>query len=153
MIEAIPTLNDAMNGLPTEKKAVGTIATFTVIPLACVGIVTGGFLAPGHGEWSLILCGVGGGVLAAAVGLATVFATYRLFGFRAVAGLAAFYVGALAGGLIGWCLTFLIDAWGLLLAPLLGLLNAILRPFARIRSKTPPSEEPLKPGEWRRKKW
>lgn len=152
MIEAIPHLNDAMNGLPTEKKAVGTIATFTVIPLACVGIVVGGFSAPGTGEGALFLWGVGGGVLAAVIGLVLVFGVHRLFGFRAVARLAAFYIGAIVGLMIGWCLTFLIDFWGWLLAPLLGVLNAAFRPFAR-RPKADLPAEPLKPGEWRRRKW
>jgi hypothetical protein len=152
MIEAIPVLNEAMNGRPTERKAVGTIATFTVIPLAGAGIVAGGFLAPGFDEGSLILWAVGGGVLAAAVGLATVFAVYRLFGFRAVAGLAAFYAGAWLGLFIAVFLIPLLDVWAFLPAPVLGVLNAVFRPFAR-RPKPAPPEEPLKPGEWRRKTW
>jgi hypothetical protein len=152
MIEAVPALNEAMNGLPTEKKAAGTIAVFTVIPLACAGIVAGGFLAPGTGEGALILWAVGGGVLAAVVGLVTVFAVHRLFGFRAVAGLAAFYAGAWLGLFLGWGLIWLLDWWALLLSPALGLLNLIFRPFAR-KPKPKPPEEPLKPGEWRRKEW
>lgn len=153
MIEAIPALNQAMNGLPTEKKAVATIATFTVIPLACAGIVTGGFSAPGTGEGALFLWAICGGVLAAVVALATVYAVYRLFGFRAVAGLAAFYSGAIVGLLIGWCLIFLLDWWALLLSPALGVLNLVFRPFSP-RPKADPPAEPLKPGEWRRRrKW
>lgn len=151
MIQAVPFLNDAMNGLPTEKKAAGTIATVTVIPLACAGIVAGGFLAPGYDGGSLALWATGGGLLAAAVGLGSVYGVYRLFGFRVLAWLAAFLAGAFLGLFLARCLITVLDVWGLVLLPLgLGLLNAVFRPFAR-RPKPEPPPEPLKPGEWRRK--
>lgn len=150
MIEAIPVLNDAMNGLPNEKKAVSTIAMFTVLPLAIVGIVAGGFLAPGVDEGTLILWVVGGGGVAAFVGLVSVFAVYRLLGFPALAWLAAFATGAYLGLFAGYLLIVFLDWWGFLLAPLLGLLNAVFRPFAR-KPKAETPEEPLQAGEWRRK--
>ena len=149
MIEVLPVLNDAMNGLPNERKAAGTIAMFTVIPMAIVGIVAGGFLAPVTDDGALILGLVGGGLLAAAVGLVSVFAVYRLFGFRMVARLAAFHAGAYLGVFAGYLLIVFFDWWGFLLAPLLGLLNAVFRPFAR-RPKAATPEGPLQPGEWRR---
>ena len=153
MLEAIPHLNDAMNGLPTERKAVGTIAVISVIPLAGVGIVAGGFLAPKPLAGPLYLWGTGGGVLAAAVALASVFGVYRLFGFRAVAGMAAFYSGTIAGGMIGWLILTLLNLpWALLLAPVCGVLNVVFRPF--FRPKANPPAEPLKLGEWwRQKEW
>ena len=152
MIEVIPVLNEAMNGLPTERKAVGTIALFTALTLACVAIPAGGFLAPGVDEGSVILWAVGGGVLAAVVAGVLVFGTYRLLGFRAVAWGAAFLAGAFLGLFLGYCLIFLLDAWGFLLSPLLGVLNAVFRPFAR-KPKAKLPAEPLKPGEWRRRNW
>ncbi len=78
------------------------------------------------------------------------YGVYWLLGFRAVAWLAAFLAGAFVGLFIGYCLIVFLDAWGLLLSPALGLLNAIFRPFAR-KPKPAPPPEPLKPGEWRRK--
>lgn len=145
MLDIFSALHDSMNGLPTERRAVASICFFTTCSLGLVGSLGGPFLVPGWNSASLVLFAVGGGVL--------VYSVYGFFGFRCVVWLAAFYVGAVLGLVIGLFLDDLFGVWAYLLAPLLGLLNAIFRPFARIRPKALPSEEPLKVGEWRRKKW
>jgi hypothetical protein len=63
-------------------------------------------------------------------------------------------VGLFFGGLLGMALAGLFDlGWApLLLAPAFAVLNLVFRPFAREPKPTPP-EEPLQPGEWRRKNW
>ncbi|MFY7953649.1 MAG: hypothetical protein ACOVT5_14185 [Armatimonadaceae bacterium] len=145
-------LIDALNGLPNERKATATIATFTVIPTACAGIVAGGFLAPDHRDLGLLVGGLIGGGAAVAVALGGVYLAYWLFGFRGVVRVGEALLGLLAGALLGSTLGGLFDLgwWPLLLAPAFAVLNAVFRPFAR-KPKAEPPEAPSQPGEWRRK--
>lgn len=147
-------LFDALDGLPTERKATATVAVYAVIPFACAGIVAGGFLAPDHRDLGLLVGGLAGGAGAAVVALGTVYSAYWLFGFAAVVRAGEALIGLFAGGLLGAALAFTYDLglWPLLLAPAFAVLSVVFRPFAR-RPKPNPPDEPLKPGEWRRRDW
>lgn len=147
-------LIDALNGLPNERKATVTIATFTVIPTACAGIVAGGFLAPDHRDLGLLVGGLIGGAAAVAVALGGVYLAYWLLGFRGVVRVGEGTLGLLGGAILGSSLAGLLDLgwWPLLLAPAFAVLNVVFRPFARLRKPEPhPPDAPPRPGEWRRK--
>lgn len=145
-MDIISPLLDSMYGLPTERRAVGTICWFTTCSLGLVGGLVGEELFAGWNAVSLALSSVGGGLL--------VYGVYGFFGFRAVARLAAFYLGAILGLLVGFFLTNFFGGWAFLLAPVFGVLTAVFRPFARQPEPTPPQPaEPVQPGEWRRREW
>lgn len=128
----------ARNGLPTERQAARTIATFAVIPAAMLGLLAGNQLVPaaapmGRHAWvcTATACGAGFGVLLLVSGV------YRLFGFRPLAVLADALAGGLYGLLGGGALTMSLMAlelaprghelWPLLLIPLSAVAFPIFR--------------------------
>ena len=91
-IDDLGWLFRARRGLPSEPEAVTAIATFACVPGVLAGIVLGNALMPTIDD---ILLVVGAGFGGAAVVFASIFATYRLLGFRAVT--------VVADGLVGFC--------------------------------------------------
>jgi hypothetical protein len=133
-------LLDARLGLPTEAKAAGTIAMFSVIPAAMLGIGLGVLLVPANSSFGLLLAVCS---LTAAIAAAISILSFKLlllrFGFRAVARAADAMIGGWVGLFVGGLIASVADSdlWPLLLSPICAALNAWLALSGPSRRRTP----------------
>jgi hypothetical protein len=156
MPHRLKPLLDAINGLPTERKATATVAVYAVIPMSIVGILVGAWRTPNPSpDWVLFAYGGGGAVVSAAVVIGAVYLSRWLFGFGAVVRVAEGLIGLMAGAALGVALAGLFDlGWApLLLAPAFAILNLVFRPLVRLLPPGPVPDEPPTPGERVRRWW
>lgn len=121
-------LFDARRGLPTERKAVDTIAVFAAIPAVIVGILAGAlFVKPADSAGWLATVVIGTAVAAAAAAVGGVLAVYKVLGFRPLIRLADGMVGGYVGVFAGSALSSLTGGWWpLLLGPVAALVGLLL---------------------------
>ena len=135
----IHPLLEARWGRPTEAKAAETIAIFSVIPAAILGIGVGVGIVPVGASFGRLLGVCSFAALAcSAASLFSLKALHRWVGFRAVVKCADAMIGGWIGLFVGgFIMVFAeLDVWPLLLAPL-GALGNLLLP----RSAPPQTDE------------
>jgi MFS family permease len=131
---------DALEGRQPEKDAVRTIAVYSVIPSAIVGLLVGAFSVPANAPNEQLLLATIGGVLAGAVlSITFIVLLHRFVGFGSVAMLTYSVLGAMMGFVIGAAIWRESNFWPPAIVAIIG---AILLPIMGWRRRIPPQEPP-----------
>jgi len=134
----LQVLLDARSGLPDEKKAATTIATFASMPGIVVAILASAlFVGPSEPFEKLAAIAIGGSFAAVAGIFTVVWFAHRLLGFRALVLLGDFLNGLLLGTFATRLANFATDSmWTVSLVPIGGILGVLIGRLA------PPNPKP-----------
>lgn len=130
-------LIEARAGKPTPEKAALTIATFSVIPGAILGMVVGCLLDRSTSNRFVVMF-VLGGLLGGGGSFLSVMLIHRLWGFRPIVWLGDSLLGGFGGFFVGMALGWLVDSpWPLVLSPV----GVVALPWLTSGVKGPSTDE------------